>query len=326
MRTSSAWLSSAVAIVAPAVLLSSCGGSGAISNAPSAPSAVRDRGKTRVSPDAKRASQLVFTVDYAYDDINIFSLRDFKLKGTVTGFSEPQGMCSGTSGDVWVANTGTEQMLEYTPAGKEIASLTDSVGYPVGCAVDKAGDLAVTDIFGFSGAGQVLLYKHATGTPTELSNASQYYYYSDGFDTSSNLYVSGRDSSGSYVLSECAAGGTSCTTITISGGTIYFPGMVQWYTPGGYLAVGDGLCGDEESFCLYWVKISGSEGKIIGKTTFLGPSGTELCAVGGELDPPAEKYLIATGCGVLGRWHYPAGGKPKNSIVSDDEGVAISVK
>ena len=35
----------------------------------------------------------------------------------------------------------------------------DQYGYPIGCAVDPAsGNLAVTNAFGFSGAGQVLIF------------------------------------------------------------------------------------------------------------------------------------------------------------------------
>jgi hypothetical protein len=331
MNTLSAHLSSTVAVLASAILLSSCGGSGAISDAPSAPSAVHpDHGKTWVSPDAKRTAQLVFTSDEANDDVDIFSLPGFKLKGTVTGFDEPQGMCSGTSGgsgNVWVANTGTEQMIELSRTGQKLATITDASGYPVSCAVDpKTGDLAVFNIFNFTGAGVIDLYSCPSCMPKVLTIPNFYYYYFGNYDPKGDLFVDGKNTSGTFLLGEVPAGDTTGAGVTITGGTIYFPGMVQWYAPGSYLAVGDQLCGDAETFCLYSVQISGSHGTITGKTTFSNPSGSEACTVSGELDPAAEKYLVATGCGVLGRWHYPAGGKPKNSIASNDFGVAISVK
>jgi hypothetical protein len=357
MKSSSALLSHSVAIAAAAVLLSSCSAPGGTSNSLSTlqpasqgtrlsllraltstavvpPKTVhQDHRKSWISRDADGAPRWAVISDGETDDIDIFSLPDFKPIGAFRGaFDEPQGMCTAKSG-IWIANTGTEQMLEYSRAGKEIASLSDSAGYPVGCAVDKSGDLAVTDIFGFSGAGQVLLYKNATGTPTELSNSSQYYYYFDGFDTSGNLYVSGKDSSGSYMLSECKAGSTSCTTITISGGTIYFPGMVQWYKPSSYLAVGDQLCGDTEASCIYWVQISGSQGTITGKTTFLNSSGGQVCdMVEGELDPVFEKNLVGGDyeyCGAaptsVDRWLYPAGGEPTNSSTSVSEPIGVAI-
>jgi hypothetical protein len=327
VKYSSALLSHPVAIAAVAVLLSSCSSPGGTASPPAA--LLQPASKGWVSPDLK-GKPLAFIGDYG--GIDIFSLPDFKLKRALTVVGTPA--CSDGS-NVWVVSTGTEQVIELSRAGKEIASLSDSVGYPVGCAVDKAGDLAVTDIFGLNGAGQVLLYKHATGTPTELSNPGQYYYYYDGFDTSGNLYASGKSSTGSYMLSECKAGSTSCTTITISGGTVYFPGIVQWYKPGGYVAVGDQLCGDTEAACIYSVQISGSQGTITGKTTLLNSSGGQVCDMtGGEIDPVSGKYLVGTDyeyCGTTPSsadyWPYPAGGKPSHFVkLSEPGGVAISIK
>ena len=66
--------------------------------------------------------------------------------------------CAQYQGRVFVNNTGTTQVLEISRTGSIVNTFTDSVGYPVGCAIDPAtGNLAVANIFGFYGAGQVRL-------------------------------------------------------------------------------------------------------------------------------------------------------------------------
>jgi hypothetical protein len=361
VKRSPALLSHSVAIAAGAVLLSSCSSPGQISNSPStlqpasqgtrlsllrsltsiavvAPKTVHpDRRKSWISRDADGVPRWAFISDDGTDDIDMFSLPDLKLKGTLTGFDEPQGMCP-EKGNIWVANTGTEQVMELSRTGKVLATIDDPDGYPVGCAYDPTtGDLAVTNIFGFEGAGQILVYPSPSSTPKELAIPDQYYYYFDGYDTQGNLFVSGKNESGDFFLGEVPAGKTTGHVINISGGTIYFPGFVQWYKPGNYVAVADQLCGDTEAACVYWVQVSGSQGTITGKTTFLNSSGGQVCdMVQGELDPVFEKNLVGGDyeyCGAAptsaGRWLYPAGGEPTNyftSSLSEPIGAAISTK
>jgi hypothetical protein len=282
-----------------------------------------DRNPSWFSPDKKKkAKGTLWVSDDAYDTVNVYSLPKLTSVMTLSGFSEPQGMCTSKKG-VWITNTGTEQILEYSTAGKEIGSLTDSVGYPVGCAVDKSGDLAVTDIFGFEGAGQVLLYKNATGTPTELSNSAQYYYYFDGFDSKGDIFTSGKNESDDYILSECAAGGTSCSTVTISGATIYFPGAVTYYAKKSEVVAWDQLCGDTEASCGYAMTISGSTGTVVGTTTLENYDGGSVCdavqvalntkgtSVGG-----GDYEYCGDASSTADTWAFPAGGKPTADTTS----------
>ena len=71
----------------------------------------RDRRKSWISPDAKRSPRLMFASDSEHGDVYIYSLPDMKLKGTLTGFYEPQGLCSDPRGNVYVANTDDTQVL-----------------------------------------------------------------------------------------------------------------------------------------------------------------------------------------------------------------------
>lgn len=296
----------------------------------------RDRRKSWISPDVGRAPRLLFISDIGTDDVYIFTMPAMTLKGTITGFNEPQGMCSDTSGNIWITNTNAEQILKYSRTGTLLATLTDSYGYPAGCAVDPAtGNLAVTDIFGVSGAGQILVFPGGSGTPAVLTNPDGYYYYFAGYGPGSSLWVSGRTfSSNNYILSSCNA--SSCSTIPISGGTIYFPGAVQWDNAAGTWVAFDQVCGNTDAACSYPVSGSGVLGSA---TTYLDYDGGPVCDMAqAVIAANGYKYVAGgdynfrttTTASASYRWAYPAGGSPTNyndSVVfSNPIGAAISTK
>ena len=280
-----------------------------------------DHHKSWVSPELrKRESRILFVSDSGTEDLYMCTLPGMSLKGTLTGFSEPQGMCSDTKGDVFVDNTGTTQVLEISRTGSILNTFTDTYGYPIGCAIDPAtGNLAVADIFGFYGAGQVVIWPGAnpSATPTTVSNPSQYFYYFDGYGPGSSLWVSGRNSYGTYMLSDCGA--SSCSTISLSGGTIYFPGAVQWDGTRGQWVLFDQLCGDTEAAWSYPVSSSGVLGSA---TTYDNLSGSAVCDLAqGAITGDSHKFVVGSdyeGCHFTSsssdRWAYTAGGSPTNSV------------
>jgi hypothetical protein len=295
-----------------------------------------DHQKSWVSPDVRKAKpRILFVSDSGTEDVYMYSLPAMKLKGTLTGFSEPQGMCSDTKGNVYVDNTGTDQVIELSREGTVLNTYTDPDGYPVGCAVDPAtGNLAVADIFGFYGAGQVLVFTSPTATPKVLSNPAQYFYYFIAYGPGSSIWVTGRNSYGTYMVSGCGA--SSCSTIPLSGGTIYFPGSVQWDGARSQWVLWDQLCGDTEAACSYPVSASGALGAA---TTYHNYNGGNVCdmvqaTIGGN------KFGFVGGsdyeyCGAAspssGRWAYTAGGSPTNYATYTDpyaipDGAAVSSK
>lgn len=299
-----------------------------------------DHHKSWVSPDAKRAPRLLFVSDALYGDVYMFTMPGLALKGTLTGYVEPQGMCADASGNVWLANTegngssgGT--LVEFARDGTVLNTLDDTGYYPVSCAVNKAnGDLAVTNIISTSDeAGNVEVFHNATGTPTTYTSSNMFEYFFAGYDPSGNLFVDGSPniSRTSTSFAELVSGGTSMTPITVGGGTVAFPGMVQWYSAGSYWAVGDQLCSPA---CVDWVTISGSTGTITGKTTFSSPTGD---MVQGTIGANGEKYLAGgminfTTGSTVNRWPWDAGGSATNTYTftasADNEplGTAISTK
>ena len=300
-----------------------------------APSVHRDHHKSWVSPDARLAPRLLFVADDDTDDVYIFTMPAMALKGTLTGFEEPQGMCTDTSGNIWITNTETFQIFQYSRAGVLLKTLSDPDGYPVGCAVNKSnGNLAVTNIINASGEtpGNIAVYADATGTPTELSNSAQSEYFFPAYDTSGNLYADGFSDTG-FILSECSSGSSSCHTLSISGGTLYFPGGLNWDGVNANLVTGDQECNEESESCQYQMTISGSTATITGSTPLSNTNGTG-CDVDQAALAPFSKYFAGgcitedSGTSTAARWAYPAGGEPTNNNTSVEYpiGAAISNK
>jgi hypothetical protein len=282
-----------------------------------------DPSESWISPDAVNAPALLYVSDSKSYDVYMYSFPALKLTGKLTGFFEPQGECSDKRGDVWIANTGSFQILEYARGRKNpIRSLSDPSGHPVSCAIDPiTGNLAVTDLFGNSGAGGVLVYKNAAGTPTPYSNPSQFYYYFDGYDAKGNLYVSGQSRKRSYMLSVLPKGKKSMSTVTVRGGTIYFPGTVQ--IVGATLALGDQKCKDQKRSCLYQATISGTTATIKHTTPLNGSCDVGQVVIEGRQLAGGERCGIGSSTNV---WAYPAGGAPTKRAkgVGVPVGAAIS--
>lgn len=326
-----------------------------------AAAARRDRHKSWFSPKFKeltRGRHELWASDFTAGDVYIFSLPSMTLAATLTGFDGPQGMCSTTSGNVWIANTYTFQIFEYNHNGTLLDTLSDPSGWPVGCAWDKrTGNLAVTNIvdfqYGHSGSqtqGAVLIYPGATGTPASYTDPDMFYYYNAGYDGRGNLYLDGEANEYPYypfVLAELQRNFQSAFTINISGGTIYSPGSVQWYSGGPYLIVGDQECGGTlypETSCLYEVSVTGSSGSILGSIPLESSTGAPACDVdqvvangnkvyGGDLEyPPSYPYCSSPHAqSAWYRWGYPSGGFPQRSSqafgdwpTNSPDGVALS--
>jgi hypothetical protein len=273
-----------------------------------------------ISPEAK-TTEVLFVSDSGTDDVYLFKVGTLKHLGTLTGFAEPQGECSDNKGNVWVTNTDDEDILEYSHAGVLENTLTDTTGYPVGCAWDPTtGNLAVTNIYDLSSEpGAVLVYRHATGSPTAYRSSAQYYYYFAGYDTKGNLFFDGRNTSGTFVLSELPKGAAKAHSIEVIGGTIYFPGTVEWYATGSYLIVGDQLCGNINAACLYHLTIAKKAGTIAGKTNLKGYTGGHVCELvqgteyGTQFLGSDYVYSTSTCTGTPStsyEWPFPAGKNP----------------
>jgi hypothetical protein len=293
-----------------------------------------DRRPSWISPQLKQlTASVLFVSDAGTADVYIYKLPTLELMATITGFLQPQGECPDGSGDVWVTDAGGQTVYELTHRGQLLNEITDS-STPVGCAWDPTtGDLAVMDLFG-SGttAGNVLVYAKGTGSPKTYRNPKQYYYNFGGYDASGNLFFDGRNGSGRFILSELPKGANVARTITLSGGTIYFPGMVEWNRQTKRLIVGDQSCGNTDASCVYSVKIAGDRGTIDGKTALDNYAEDPLCdmvqgAVYGNEIAGSDYDFCDSNTSATYVWPYPAGGEPmsfNDTVDATPVGAAIS--
>ena len=217
---------------------------------------------------------------------------------TMTGYDLPQGMCSDWSGDVWLTNTDTQQIFEYNAAATLINTLTDASGFPVGCAWDhkRAISPSQTSSIMVTSRVEILVYRGATGTPTEYQAPG--FYYSDGYDNNSDLFFDGCPdySECEYttaVLGELPRNFQAPFTFTLSG-TVYDPASVQWYSKGSqrYLIVGDQECGggfSPETSCLNGLgrRLSAT---ITGSISLMNSAGTPACDVVDAVQSGSKVY------------------------------------
>lgn len=231
----------ALGIFAAAGILAGCGGASQSTLTPSAGmSAIRALGAPLyhgVLPDRRRR-EIGYISNFYSGMILAFDFPSGKSRsGTIAG-SDPQGMCTRTGrGTFWIVDSGSDTVDEYKAGGTtKLKSLTVTSGEPAECSIDKgSGDLAVSIL----GASDVLIFKGASGSGTEISDGLES-TYSVGYDGSGNLFADGLTSTGDGFV-ELPAGSSTFHIVTgISGGG--FPGDIQW--DGTYVAVAaDGFIG-----------------------------------------------------------------------------------
>jgi hypothetical protein len=281
---------------------------------------------------------LLFVSDSTTAMVYVYQLSTLKVVNTVTGLTDPQGECSDTKGDVWVTDAGVNSIYELSREGRLENTLT-ATAYPVGCASDPTtGNLAVMNLFGSgSGSGShgaVTIYpKRAGRSSHQYQNPRQYYYNFGGYDTGGDLFFDGRSESGAFMLSELPKGAKRALTIAISGGTIYYPGMVQWDPTKKELIVGDQSCGNAyTASCLYAIQIANKTGTIESTINLLNSSGGQICDLiqaviyKGQL-AGSDKDICGSSPSTTYVWPYPAGGAPTLSNSSTDStpvGAAVS--
>lgn len=300
-------------------------------------------------------SPVLYVSDKGTNEITVFSLPALGVKGTISGLNEPRGLCSDPKGHVWVANYGTRQMIEFS-GNVPIETINDPDGYPFACSVDSDTTLAYANLTNIvtpspnppstpdppipdststpmSGPGEVEVHSISPQL------GGMYYFNGVTWDPG-DVYIVGTTYPlpGTFVLAVLPSGSSTIQQISVTGGTIHAPGMVQWDADDNYLLVGDRKCGTPRSTCIYRIKISGSTGTITGAPiTFEAPNGHVICDMGQGVvgGSGGSKYLVGgddeNECGYttssVDRWAFPAGGLPTNSnstALTKPFGTAIS--
>jgi len=254
-----------------------------------------------------------FISDAADESVDLYKYDPLGLLKTIGGFNEPQGMCSHKK-TAWLANTGASNLVHLNAGGKVIGTLADPGQYPVGCALDKQGDLAVANIISTSGgAGSVSIWTDAKGNPTSYPVAGLSRVYFIAYDPHGDLFVDGANASGVFELAERAKGQSAFTTVTVSGATINFPGSLQYAD--GALAVGD-QSGSSGHSVIYQTHVSGETATVVGATQLA----DAIDAVSTCITPFATIIVGDAGSGDIQIYAYPAGGKPIHTISGGGSG------
>jgi hypothetical protein len=275
---------------------------------------------------------LLYVSDLYTSQVYVYSYPGRKLEGTLSGFSGPAGLCIDKAGDVFVANRGGNDILEYAHGGTQPIATIDDAGYiPVDCSVDvSTGDLAVTNFCQVSGdqcigPGNVDIYKNASGTPVTITDASITLFYYCGYDSRGNLFADGdTDESGAgFQLAELRNGQTKLDNISLNR-VVYYPAGVLW--DGKYVAVGDGDAGGKFASSIHQVAVKGMHGTIVSTTRLAQASEIDqFWLQGSKLIAP--DFQVGRSSNVL-LYSYPKGGKPTAVITGSFEspvGATVSL-
>jgi hypothetical protein len=321
----------ALGVTAAAAMLAGCS-SGASSLAPTTPSmgAQASHGTAatltarvglvgiamnapRVTPDKKAAGQLLYISDDGTNDVYTYAWPKPKsITNTLTGFDEPQGACADTKGNVWITNTGTSSVLEYNGT-KQVGTLSDTGQYPVGCAVDKAGDVAVTNIFAASGAaGSVTIFAKGKGSGKNIPITGFSEVFFGAYDKGSNLWVDGIGGSVAAVAELTKKG--KVVNGTLSGASLEFPGGVNY---DGKLIV----VNDQDTASLYQLK----KFKVVGTVPLTGATDIDQ-----DWIDNGTSQVIGPDAGAANVkiYPYPKGGNATTTLsgLSEPIGSTVSAK
>ncbi|MGA7354265.1 MAG: hypothetical protein WBW76_02410 [Candidatus Cybelea sp.] len=293
------------------VLLAGCGGSLGAGEQPSVLAPQGAQGSLHgnsLTDAAARGKDLLYASSTYNCNVYVFTYPRGKLVQTINscafGFGPAFGLCTDSSGDVFMAMGEGFSIFEFAHGGtKPIAQLEDDSLLPVGCSVDaKTGDLGVASV-----TGNVAIFKNASGTPEiySLPNISEFFFCT--FDDRGNLFADGEHNDRTFALAELPKGGSALHEIMVSG-NVGAGFALQW--DGHHIAVGETQASNE--FVLDRVRISGSVAKIVGTTALTAAPNTfmpfQFWIQGGTI------VQSENGNAEIGFWNYPRGGAQTNGI------------
>jgi hypothetical protein len=262
------------------------------------------RAMRRTSPDLWYLSNFYSSV------IDAYTVRGLKYVYSISGLAAPQGMCTVGKKNFWVANSGADDLLEFSYRGVSPIKTLTVAGTPLAsCAVDPTtGNIAALTL---NGPG-VFIWKRAKGSPTRyiVPSPCESVYFA-GYDDRENLFADCYDTNGQGGLFELPKGASAFERLYVNQ-SIGFPGGVQW--DGKYLAVGDQ---NSSPNAIYRFSCAGSTCTNKGTVSL---EGTVDC-----VQAWIQKAIVVcddyfTGDAYV--WHYPTGGSSFESISGVGSAIA----
>lgn len=300
------------------------------------PAVVRaDRGTSWMLPEAKKSSALIYAGVWATNDVYVLDYSTGKVVGTLTGFDEPYGQCVDAKGDVFIANFGGGDVVEYAHGGTKVKNTYDTAGKPIGCSVNAKGDVAVTNF----DPGEVTVY--AEGNPSKratYSGSSCEFLWPMGYDDKRNLIGIGEEYQGTVAACGLLPGAKSMTTFfdCCQGPiTIDLPGGTMW--DGKHIGLGDqevngtSASGIWPSTLVYGSLKSKQEVVLLPSCSSENADVVSAFIVGKKntpLNKERAKFVVGPGSSCSGGvtlWHYPSGTPYKSFTVSAGTVYGVSV-
>jgi hypothetical protein len=290
----------AYSIAIALIFLTACNGTQPFVSSPAM------RSGSLMLPEAKSRDLLYVT---QASTIDFFSYPGGKLKGEISDEDQPGGECVDASGDIFVPNYLSEDIVEYRHGSTApFARYKDTGFFPTACSVNpRNGELAVTDRMSVSssGPGDVAIYKTGNPDPRSRLYDLQLNTMNDCvYDASGNLYIGGIEGSDEIAYAILRSGSPYIVKYTLSP-MVGDPGQMQW--DGSHLVISDRA---KDTLVRYALgERDGTEAGV----TKLKEIGANVNAFwvqeGSVLAPLFNKAEV-------GIWKYPQGGKPTAEIAT----------
>jgi hypothetical protein len=274
---------------------------------------------------------LVFVSDSANGVIDIYPQAGKRpeLIGQITGLTEPQGITTDKSGNLYVANTNSSNVLVYAPpyTGAPTMTIPDPGEFPADVAVSSAGVIAITNICSAPNclldSGNVMIFaKGATKSCATVSDSAYNFtrvMFAE-FDKNGALYIDGMNggyqTSFGLVTGGCQANRIANLTPLY---TVSFPGGIQIDKTG------------RIAFCdPYRNQVATFDPPVDGWLAYpvtTTPLNAAVSAVGiAILASGADIYAAdSSGAGSAEEYQYTAGGAPEKTIATGGQPVGIAV-
>jgi len=257
-----------------------------------------------MAPEAK-SENLLYVSDSGTNTVLVYSYPQVKLVGTLSGFADPRSECADGSGNVWIADVGGDDVVEYAHAGTQPLTALNVDGPPSGCSVDPTtGNLAVSG--GISGL-VLTVFPHRGnrwGSPARYDDATIAAPGFCGYDGSGNVFIDGLASKNAgFALAELGHGEHSMHAVQLSQ-HINTVGQVLW--DGSAITIGD--TGGSPAV-IYRLSVKSGVGKVVGSTTLDYGKGVRQDWIAGStlIGPNLARDDLEF-------WPYPAGGAPSQTI------------
>jgi hypothetical protein len=257
--------------------------------------------------------------------VDVLTFPDGSSYGELKIMGAARGMCTDSKGNVFIAvdpatKSQSAEILEYAHGGSSPIATLSAPNHvdPIACSSDPTtGNLAVSGQDTRNFAPSIAIYANASGSPTILTSPDIGADPQLAYDAGGDLFAT----SGSNVGAELAQGASSFSTVTFNK-TIGLVGHVQW--DGKYFALQSFVPlkhnGEKLFERIFRLEISGSDGKFVSATHFLGwperNAGQSWIAGSAIAATPYSEMVL---------WRYPSGGKAIKTVHTPNQSESITV-